>query len=103
MTEILALERCRPYLYSSEEIRDAYSVRTAKAAVNTLRAMVANQHKDPEFKNRMLRLIRGRVFRCIRSPYLAASSKISVCAAAVSPGLEFFIWKTGNPADRQDG
>ena len=102
LTEILALERCQPYLYSSEEIRDAYSVRTAKAAVNTLRTMVANQYKDPEFKNRMLRLIRGSVLRCIRSPYLAASSKMSVCAAAISPRLEFFIWKTENMVGRQD-
>lgn len=102
LTEILALERCQPYLYSSEEVRNAYSVRTAKAAVNTLRTMVANQYKDPEFKNRMLRLIRGSVLRCIRSPYLAASSKMSVCAAAISPRLEFFIWKTENMVGRQD-
>ena len=96
LTEFTALKCCGPFLYAEEEIRKAYTARTVKAAVNTLRAMTANHIKAPVRKQKLRKLVRKNTFGCIRSPYLTTDAKVSVCTAALSPGLELLIWKIYN-------
>ena len=91
LSEIIALERCYNYLYPHDQVKMAWKSRMVKAAVNTIRVMEANQIKDVDREKCLLKLIRKNVILCMRSKYLAFSSKISILLCSVSPVLEHMI------------
>ena len=94
LTEIDALERCKQYLLDGKEIEKAWKVRTAKAAVNTIRIMTANQVHNHEMKKRLLRIVRENLIHCLISKYLNPSAKISILTCSFSPRLEKLLWES---------
>ena len=92
LTEIIALERCKSYLFHESKIEEAYKVRKVKAAVNTLRAITANDYY--KYNNKDLKqFVRDNFILCLKNKSLAFSSKVSIISAAVSPKLELILWK----------
>ena len=93
LTEITALERCRDHLCPGREVEKAWQIRTIKAAVNTLRTMTANHHRDPALRQHLTGMIRQNAAACVFSPYLTGSAKASVLASSLSPELEYRLWR----------
>ena len=96
LSEVTALELCHDYLLPNQEVHSAWRSRMVKASVNTIRTMTANQIEDEEKKNSLMRLIRHNTMECMKSKYLAISSKVSILACSVSPKLEQMIWNIRN-------
>ena len=96
LTEIKALEYCKAFLLPAEIVYDAYTARTVKAAVNTLRAIVANNYDNLSEVDKLKTIIKRYAKKCIKSPYLTRSSKLSICASFISPRIELMIWKLLN-------
>ena len=93
LSEIVALERCKEYLLNNREIEKAWAARTTKAAVNTLRTMVANYIDCTEERNKLQKIIRKNMLMCMGSKTLASSSKCSIVLSTFSPRLELLFWK----------
>ena len=92
-SEILAVERMEPLLDEDKEVQDAWQQRRTKAAAATLRTMVSCHYEDKTEIARLKKIVRRGCFRYIRGDVGAASSKISVFLSAVSPELEWRIYK----------
>lgn len=90
-SEYLAVKESGKYI-SQPEVKAAWNVRLVKAAVNSLRAVVAGHHTRCEEYSELLTYIRHNLLKMIVSSNVAISSKFSTCLSAISPKLEYYIY-----------
>lgn len=93
LTEYEALKRAELFIVCDKKVNEAFRLRKAKAAVTTLRVMVAHSHVDPVLKKELLSCARQYCIKYLTSNIGAKSSKISMVLCSVSPNLEYFVWR----------
>lgn len=93
LTEIHALNQCEQYLITDEQVWKSYTLRKTKAAVVTLRVMCAKEYDDMEQYKKLVKFIRKNVLAYLLGDTGAKSSKISVFLSAISPKIEYRVWK----------
>ena len=71
----------------------ACHLRQAKAAITTLRTMVANDYKDKSFYDMLLGFSRKYCIAYLKGNVGAKSSKISMLLGCINPKLEYYVWK----------
>lgn len=92
-TEIVAFEQAEQYLVNSEKVRVAWLQRRDKAAVATLRTMVSCNSTNWKEKKRLKKMIRKGCVRYLLGNNGSFSSKFSILLSAISPELEWKIYK----------
>jgi glycosyltransferase involved in cell wall biosynthesis len=90
-SEYLAVKESGKYI-SQPEVKVAWNVRLVKAAVNSLRAVVAGHHTRCKEYRKLLTYIRHNLLKMIVNSNVAMSSKLSTCLSAISPKLEYYIY-----------
>lgn len=93
LTEYEALKRAGDFLQNDVNVCKAWELRKAKAAVTCLRTMIAVDYNQPEFYHELHMQARKYWWKYIRSDNGALSSKMSIVLSAISPKLEFLVWK----------
>lgn len=97
LTEIEAIKRTEQYiLMENESVKEAFDMRYVKAAVNTLRAIVANQYSNVSVYKELLSCIRRGSIKYLLGDIGTLSAKVSVALCAISPKLEVIVWKKIN-------
>lgn len=95
LSEYEAVLEARKYC-TNIEIQKAWNARLTKAAVNSLRALVAGKHTNcTEYKN-LLFFVRQSCVVALISSTLAKTSKISILFSAISPKLEYKLYLRQN-------
>jgi glycosyltransferase involved in cell wall biosynthesis len=90
-SEYLAVKESRKYVSKTEAIK-ACNIRLAKAAVNSLRTLVAGKHMNCKEYTEMLTYVRQNLITLMLSSNMAKSSKLSACFSAISPCLEYRVY-----------
>ena len=96
LSETKAIDCCHDYLVSKPEVEKAWKMRSVKAAVASLRTLSARKIKEDDNSKLMLKHVRKNTLSYCSGKTGAFSSKISVAVCAVSPILEFKLWKKMN-------
>ena len=92
LTEYLALQKAEKY--TEPVAKNAWALRTAKAAITNLRMYEAyGLRKNFEY-NEMLQFARTHLFAYLVSNDCERSSKISMILGCLSPKLEYRAWKS---------
>lgn len=94
LTEYKALCRIEKYISSAPSVKQAWELRKAKAAVTCIRTMLAADCVDSGSYEALHKEIRSKCLDYLRFEEAAISSKISVALSAISPKLEYWVWKT---------
>lgn len=94
LSESEGVRKCRPFIL--KEAQEAWKMRLVKAEVNTLRVLCANEMMDDALYPPLMQNIRNNLISFLKYPYSAGSSKVSVFLSAISPKLEFFVYKLHN-------
>lgn len=96
LTEFDAINNCKKYLVDDQRVEDAWKQRTVKGAVTDLRAMAASgEDYGNEFSIRR-QYVKKNLKRYLKGNIGAKSAKASAWLCAVSPKLEYVIWKVMN-------
>ena len=93
MSEFKAVERCEKFLYKSYTVEKNWKYRLVKAAVADLRAMEASQETYSDQYQIRISYIRDNAWLYVLDSAGEMSSKLSVFLSAISPKLEYVIWK----------
>jgi len=101
LTEFEGIKLSEKWILNKEKTQDAYRTRAAKGACNTLRTMVANKYIDKDMYIECLTYVRKNLWQCCTYSGLAKSSKISLLLCAISPRIEWEIWKYHNAKHRE--
>ena len=92
-SEILAVERMGTLLDKDVEVQDAWRQKRTKAAAATLRTMVSCHYQNKNEIEQLKKIVRRGCLHYLRGNIGAASSKMSVLLSAISPELEWRIYK----------
>jgi len=93
LSEYEALKRTRKFLLEDPRVLSAWKVRKVKAAVTCLRTMIAVNHDNVDLYNELRKEAKENwVLFVIPNP-CAITSRVSVLLSAISPRLEFEVWK----------
>ena len=96
LTEFDAINNCKKYLVDDQRVEDAWKQRTVKGAGTDLRAMAASgEDYGNEFSIRR-QYVKKNLKRYLKGKIGAKSAKASAWLCAVSPKLEYVIWKVMN-------
>lgn len=92
-SEILAVERMEPLIERDAVVISTWRQRRDKAAAATLRTMISCRYADKAEIGRLKRLVRRGCLRYLLGSAGAASSKVSMLLSAISPALEWQVFK----------
>lgn len=93
LNEYEAVLEARKYC-TNIEVQKAWNARLTKAAVNSLRALVAGKHTFGPDYQRLQTLVRKNVVNSLFDSSLALTSKFSILLSALSPQIEYFVYMT---------
>lgn len=92
-SEILAAERMEKYIDRDGPVYTAWQQRRDKAAAATLRLMVACGYTNDKEIKRLKKIVRYGCLRYLFGDVGALSSKMSMLLSAISPELEWAVFK----------
>lgn len=96
LTEFYAIDNCKQYLVADWRVEDAWTQRAVKGAVTDIRAMIASGEDYADEYSIRLRYVKKNLRNYITGNIGAKSAKISALLCAISPRLEYIIWKMMN-------
>jgi glycosyltransferase involved in cell wall biosynthesis len=86
----------KKYINNTSNVIENWKLRSVKAATNDLRTMAAYNDEDSKLYRQLLMYIRKNILFVLFAKGFPINSKISVLLAAISPKLEFYVWKKRN-------
>ena len=93
LSEPTAIELCERYVLNSPQVKEACSIRHVQAAVSAIRVLTAHKKQKTVLFKELINEVRSGIFRYCKSPYTIWVSRISVLLCAVSPWIEWKVWK----------
>lgn len=102
-TEITALESAEQYIVKDNIAKHAWKQRRDKAAVATLRTMVSCGYKNSAERERLQKMIRKGCLRYLFGNIGCLSGKISILLSAISPELEWLVYRKLHAEENSDG
>lgn len=96
LTEFNAILNCKKYLAEDSIVIDAWAQRVVKGAVTDLRAMTASGENYGDEYIIRIQYIKKNLWRYLSGDIGAKSAKMSALLCALSPKLEYAIWKMMN-------
>ncbi len=94
-SELIALNKIYEYTHGDRDLEKAVTLRKTKSSATTLRVMASHRYKGKLY-NDTLAFLRRHCVQYLVSDYGAFSSKVSVALGAVSPELEYRVYKLAN-------